>query len=202
MSYSRHLSFAFLAALFFSSSESRLALGGQGPNPDQKLIASDGGFAAPVVPNEAAVVDRRVGMIVYDLDDNRFKGLDSGGNFVAITPSPSSSAVLSGSTERVERASGTNNGSTCTISSQSGTWLTSPGTRNGAGDCTFSISGSPFSAAPDCVCSHTGTQTAGTCRVQSVSTSTLRLVSSYAGGSGANPQELDQPFSVICMGPQ
>lgn len=101
--------------------------------------------------------------------------------------------------ERRERAIIVNNGSTCVASSQSGSWITTPGTRNGTGDCSFTIAGGIFSATPTCVCTvqaSTSYAIRGCSVSDSISTTLLRT--HMWGGSAA----IDGTISVVCDGPR
>lgn len=103
-------------------------------------------------------------------------------------------SVTSNSTSalRIESASITNAG-TCSVASQSSTWITGVGDP-GAGGCDMTITGA-FSSAPLCVCS---TAAQGyMCNVTASSTSTV-TVYEYVHSGGAS----DQNFNIMCMGPR
>jgi hypothetical protein len=92
---------------------------------------------------------------------------------------------------RVEHAKLINNGTTCTISSQSGSWLSSC-VRNGLGDITATIAASIFSVAPICVpVAATGSG------FQSIRTGTITSTSVQIQTTGA-----DANIDLICMGPR
>lgn len=116
----------------------------------------------------------------------------------AAMPSP----ILTGSVtsnslgaERIERANIANSG-TASISSQSGSWISSV-TRNAAGDVTLNLS-SAFGGSPSCTTSRlaSGGPANGICVVNTQTTTAVNVQCSTPGsGVGA-----DVPFSVICMG--
>lgn len=98
-----------------------------------------------------------------------------------------------GTSEHVNRARILGDGS-CTINSQSGSWLSSP-VHNGAGDCTFTIAGGEYSAAPACVCTGTdGTQNR-ICSMAAPTQTSLPHVFMWSGGAD------DEALDIICMGP-
>lgn len=103
--------------------------------------------------------------------------------------------------ERVERAliaQGSNcSSSPCTITSQSGSWLSSV-TRAGTGDYSLNIANGIFSAQPACVVLqwNANLQTIPTVSPQ---TSTLfRITTATSGGTATDTRD----FNVICMGPR
>jgi hypothetical protein len=97
----------------------------------------------------------------------------------------------SAGSERVERALLLNNGSNCTISAQSGTWLSSC-TRNGLGDITATIAAGIFSAAPICTPALASGSSFTTIRTATVTSTSVQVQSS---GSDTN-------VNLICMGPR
>ena len=108
-------------------------------------------------------------------------------------------SVTSGSTnaERIERAKITNSG-TPTISSQSGSWISSL-TDNGTGDTTINITSGMFSAAPTCVATGVRSSFAVPLSFETtISTSAIRVRTFDTSGSGA----ADLAFEIICMGPR
>jgi hypothetical protein len=94
---------------------------------------------------------------------------------------------------RAEYATITNAG-TCVISSQSGTWLTSP-THPATGQCSFTLSG--WSTAPSCTCNFAGPAASNTCSSIQSTTTTL-VTQTYNSGGAAS----DQNIHIICMGPR
>lgn len=107
-------------------------------------------------------------------------------------------AVLSNSTsERIERAYITNNGSSCTVSNQSGSWINTTGTRNGNGDCSMSILSGIFSVNPTCTC--TGELDVGVaaynCNLVVSSTTAFRVQTYTIAGTNT-----DRPINIICYG--
>lgn len=106
----------------------------------------------------------------------------------------------SSGTERVERAviaaGGTAcTGSPCTISRQSGNWLTSV-TRSGAGSYTLNFASGIFLAPPTCVFA---TQSPGPARVDTApTTSAFSYTVVNAAGSAVDTSDMH----VLCMGPR
>lgn len=96
--------------------------------------------------------------------------------------------------ERVERARVTMNGSTCTINSQSGSWMSAP-LSPGTGVCTFTMTG--FSAAPQCVCTRDD-NSVSSCQMTSTTTTTAGAI--YLVGSGGSAS--NGSANIICMGPR
>src|SRR5258708_5595387 len=118
-----------------------------------RLLASSGfDFAAPSVSSTSAVANKQIGMIIFDASTNQFKGLDSSGSWDAMTIPGTSANVYSSSTgqDRLERAKIANNGTTASITSQSGNWLTSV-SRTGLGTVQLTLT-TAFSAIPTCTC--------------------------------------------------
>lgn len=97
--------------------------------------------------------------------------------------------------ERIERATLANSGTACTITSQSGSWL-STGSRTGAGTCVWPISAASFSSAPSCVCS-TNDTAGSACDPNSVTATSVTTRTT----NGSNVLT-DYPVSLICMGPK
>jgi hypothetical protein len=107
--------------------------------------------------------------------------------------------VTSGNTtggERVERVTvGVPSG--CTVSSQSGSWISS--TSGGASSCTLTIATGTFSSTPTCVCTtDPNTIASALCRLGTVSTTTVSY-DIYNSTSGAGASE---PVHLMCMGPR
>lgn len=97
--------------------------------------------------------------------------------------------------ERIERATLFNNGSTCGITNQSGSWIASS-VRNNVGQCTHTFNAPAFSAPPTCSCSIIGTAGAS-CDIFSQSSSNVAVFTT----NGANTY-VDYAVSLICMGPR
>ncbi len=158
-------------------------------------------FVAPSVSSTSAVSDKQIGMIVFDASTNTFKGLDSSGNWDAMTISGSSPNVTSNSSgqERVERVLIANNG-TASISSQSGTWVSSV-SRTSTGYVTVTIANGAFTSAPTCVCSsQDGATPGGFCSVENGGTTTT-LKYATRNGAGGGGSLADMAAGIICMGP-
>lgn len=114
------------------------------------------------------------------------------------TGSVSSSSTTQGF--RLESAAITNNGTTATIASQSGSWLSSS-TRTAAGKVSFVVATGEFSAAPWCWCSasvNPGT-TAGNC-LQDSTVSVTTTAFGVASQNSTTGSLQDQNFNVFCMG--
>jgi hypothetical protein len=96
--------------------------------------------------------------------------------------------------QRVERVitSGTCATGTCTISAQTGSWVSSI-TRSGTGQYTVNFTAGTFSAAP--VCSWTGTQIP----VLGTATTSALSINSF-GISGGSLVAADSQVGVICVG--
>lgn len=96
-------------------------------------------------------------------------------------------------------------GASCTINSQSGTWLTGT-TPNAIGDCTVTIATGMFSATPTCTITQEGaynqaTQLPGTW-INSISSTSLRFVENYITATTAAVAANIVPVHIICMGPR
>jgi hypothetical protein len=135
--------------------------------------------------------DRLVGQIYYDSSAGAFKGVNRTGGIDTLSVS-GNNGVISGGTERVERARIINNGTSCSISRQSGTWLSSA-SRSSQGRCDITIVAGTFSAAPDCVVT---SEAQSSNLVTDPTTSTIQ-VATFTSASGAFS---DLNFHVICMG--
>jgi hypothetical protein len=105
--------------------------------------------------------------------------------------------------ERVERARITGGSdstdctsSPCTITRQSGAWLSSV-TRSGTGGYTLNFATGMFSSIPECTCSAETGSSYGLC-VYRPSTSSSGTI--LTASNGTTPT--DMRFSVICMGPR
>lgn len=99
--------------------------------------------------------------------------------------------------ERVERASIANNG-TCSITSQSGTWISSV-SHPGTGQCVLNFTAGIWSAGASCVATQRSSVSNGICRLNSTSpsNSTINIVCLNSSFVAA-----DYDFDVICMGPR
>lgn len=166
-------------------------------------------FSAPVVYSKTNVTEAPAGTIVYDVNSGAFYGLTSGGNpssagswlqLGASTTSGSPNVTSnSAGNEHIERVTVTSvcSSSPCTITRQSGSWLTSI-TRTGTGNYTLNITTNEFSAAPTCTCSAGGAGADTWCEfLGSTATNTTATINTR-NSSGVLT---DADFSVICMGP-
>lgn len=108
---------------------------------------------------------------------------------------------------RIEYATVTpTNGSTCTINSQSGSWLSST-TPNAAGDCTLTFTSGIFSSSPVCTLTPEDNAFLGVvpkmARISAVSSSSLRFLVEQIDETSAFASSITaQPFKthIICMG--
>lgn len=152
-------------------------------------------FTAPVVAGTGAVSDRQVGMIVYDTSSNQFKGLNATGNWDAMTVPNSNVVSSSGSQERTERASvnTTCTTSPCTVTSQSGTWVSSV-VWNSMGHYTINFVPGVFSAPPSCIAM------VNQFKVGSTALPTTTSWTIFSSNNSGAPT--DAAFQFICMGPR
>lgn len=108
-------------------------------------------------------------------------------------------SVTSGTSgmERVERVqvSSACASSPCTISSQSGSWITSV-TRTGTGNYVANFGSNMFSSAPTCVCSTGFVSSITSCVVSSITTSSVGVATVNSTGA------VDDTINLICMGPR
>jgi hypothetical protein len=102
-----------------------------------------------------------------------------------------------GSQERIERANIVNTGS-ASISSQSGSWLSSC-SRSSVGVVSCTIAGSVFSSAPTCIVSHAGSGQNYFTRIQGFATTTNVTAVTYSHTAAALA---DGSFTLMCMGPK
>lgn len=110
--------------------------------------------------------------------------------------------------ERIERAVVTpTNGSTCTVNSQSGSFIAST-TPSATGDCTLTFS-VPFISQPSCVVTAIDPNNPGVvakaARIASLSTSSLRFLVEQIDETVAFASSISlQPFqtNIICIGPK
>ena len=100
--------------------------------------------------------------------------------------------------ERVERLFGISDGSNCTVTSQSGSWISS-GTRNGVGDCTWNIAAGIFSATPTCVTSVNSSDNSSTMQIDTTTPISATAVRTQRN-TGGSPAE--GTLFLICMGPR
>lgn len=150
-------------------------------------------FVAPVVPNEASLAEKPVGMIFYDLSVDALKVVLSSGDTAELTLPDSTVPVASAGNERIERGSGTC-GSPSSINTSAG-WTIGTNT---SGTCTISFNGA-FSGTP--TCTFTGTP-AGNSHVygfnSTPTSSQVQIRGITSGGTNITSYE----YHVICMGPR
>jgi hypothetical protein len=121
--------------------------------------------------------------------------------FTAASPMPLLvGSVTSNSTglERIERVNAVSAGGSCTISSQSGTWVSST-THNNNGDCSLNLNTAIFGTSPACNCTvdNGSSQTVACMFASSPSSSLIRFqtrdkTDALIAGS----------VNIICMGPR
>jgi hypothetical protein len=167
-------------------------------NAGQPKIQGLYDVVAPVLPGDPAADNREVGQIYFNSAESAYKGIDAGGNPVFMSSGTTDQSVVSDGSERVERAFIDNTGSGCTVSSQSGAWLSSC-TRNGTGDITITIANSIFSATPACICTINQDAAPRVCTIKGTPSSTSYQFQTHGGG-GTFTTAGDMDFNVICMG--
>lgn len=155
-------------------------------------------FNAPVVPNPGSVSDKQTGMIIFDLSDNAFKGLDIAGNWNQMTTPGSSQVTSTGNRERLERLTiGTIcTSDPCSITSQSGSWVTQVEWVT-TGTYVVHIASGTFSAPPSCTI---GTKDSGTLSyLYGISTTSEVYLATQLSTTTAL---VDGRFDLICVGPR
>jgi hypothetical protein len=152
--------------------------------------------AVPAVPATSSVTELQAGLIIYDLSSDTFKGLNASGTWVQLS-NASGNTVVSTGTEKLNRAyiTGPCTSSPCTITSQSGSWISSM-TRSSTGNYTVNFQTGIFSGAPSC--SMTGYQF---CTSNSATSSALSI-SCYGLSSGTLVASDLGSGQLICVGPQ
>jgi len=168
-------------------------------------------FNAPIVSSTSGVSDKQVGMIIYDLSTNQFKGLNNAGSWDAFSI-PNGNPVTSGGTERIERltfggssnpSDCSGNGTTCTIYNQSSAWYTSVVRGGSAGSYTLTIANGVFSAAPSCFFTVVNAASGGNAFVYYGSPlPTATTVLFYAENIAGSPSNIDVMGSIVCVGPR
>lgn len=116
---------------------------------------------------------------------------------------PSTATVLTGGTERIERATVTCSGSS-SITRQSGTWITAIGNIS-SGNCAITIAAGIFSAAPTCTIGLHATDATNIYSLEApVTSSTAMAVGAHylASGSSTVQTPSSLPLHIICMGPR
>jgi hypothetical protein len=98
--------------------------------------------------------------------------------------------------ERIGRAYIANNG-TCTITSQSGNWISSVA-HSATGVCDLTITG--FSAAPTCIAMQVDAAASGWANLMTGATSTFVKIKNISD-TGTGTVTSDRDFTIICMGP-
>jgi hypothetical protein len=99
--------------------------------------------------------------------------------------------------ERVERASlASCTGSPCTITKQSGSWLSSV-TRSGAGTYAYNIASGTFSDTPTCVCTNSNPAGGRICHGGAASSTLVNVYTSVG-----NTVMEDNGVNIICFGPR
>jgi hypothetical protein len=98
-------------------------------------------------------------------------------------------------TDRIVRAVITQAAGTYSITSQSGSWLSSV-SKNATADTTLNIAGATFSAAPTCVV--TGIESLNLGYLTAVPSTSAIRINSYTTGGAAQ----ESSYHIICMGPR
>jgi hypothetical protein len=102
--------------------------------------------------------------------------------------------------ERIERATINAASGSCTIPSQSGSWITNS-VANAQGDCTITITG--FSASPTCTATvFVDDVPLHTVKIRAVSQTSVRFQGTYQNGATTVTTPSGHVFHVICMGPR
>jgi len=104
------------------------------------------------------------------------------------------------SQEHIERATILNNGTTASVGSQSGSWITGA-SRIGAGQVNLTFAAGEFSATPACVCNAKPSGVEEVCWTNvagGTPSATLGVFQTADVGGGTR----DVAFDVICMGPR
>ena len=174
---------------------SAMANAGMGYLDVQPLSQVDS-VIAPVIPSSASQTDAAVGTIIYDLGAAKFMGLDSTNTWTPMSLS-GKEVTTSATADRLERATITNNGSTCAAASPASSWISSC-TRNGLGDVTLTFVGSTFSDAPVCVCTHgpEATNYSDVCNIHSSASGSVRVIIHNPSIAAFR----DDPFNILCQG--
>jgi hypothetical protein len=162
-------------------------------------------FVAPVVPDADAITNAQVGTIVYDATSNQYRGLNSAGDWDAMTVPGVSQVTSGGTSEKIERVTVVTSGAgTCATSNSSSSWIVGA-VRISSGRCSLNISGA-FSSTPTCVVSAiegANTATDGYWgRVMNASATLLEVVSYYQNGLTTFSMSDNVALNVICMGPR
>lgn len=166
-----------------------------------------GGYIEAIINNPLASYTYTVGAAgtAGPAGTSGFAGGAGGSGYIEITEYYGAQAGLvipgnvsssSGGSERIDRAILLTNAGTCTIQSQSGSWIGST-THTANGDCTLNFA-TAWPSAPACICTPndgSGT-TLLTCAYVSKSTSSVRFQVKNNGTLSASA------FDVICMGPR
>lgn len=181
------LSFGMTAAAFAGQNSYSLLESDKAPRSFYGLYD----VVAPVLTTDPDPSARQTGMIYYDNNAAVFKGVNGTGGVDILSTANGSPVSSTAPNQAAEWAILNNTGSACVILSQSGTWIAS-GTRNGTGDCSWTLTAGSFSAAPACVVTGQGNNV-----VRIVSTSTTLINTRTLGVTG---MASDDGLHMICMG--
>lgn len=117
------------------------------------VLQSPYNVIAPVLGSDPSSGDRYPGQIYFNSSDDAFKAIDNDGDVRVIETDRSTvtyAAQFSGGTPTTN----CNSGSTCTIESEVGSWLSGVD-RDGVGVYALQVDSGVFSARPSCTCSAT-----------------------------------------------
>lgn len=168
-------------------------LGGLTAGTTYFLSAATAGGITATEPSTAGYVSKPV--LVADSTSSGYI-LNTRGVVIASTVSPGNVSSSYSGSDRLERAMIANNGSTATITSQSGSWISSV-SRSGAGNVVITIASGIFTAEPACVVSNRN----GTTRVAAVDATGGSATQVTVRTFATNDVATDDPFAIHCMGP-
>lgn len=154
---------------------------------------------APSVPGTASVSAPQVGMIVYDASSDQFKGLNSSGNWDAMTAPNAGNLVTSGGAMRIESAR--INSSCSSVASASSNWissLNSPAT----GKCDLTLN-STFSSQPVCTLTFDDPSFSGgaarVCYTDSANSDSTHIKTRC---KSTDTTDSTVGFNIVCIGPR
>lgn len=101
----------------------------------------------------------------------------------------------------------TNTGAACNVTYESGDWINGSGTRNGNGDCSWTVNTGVFSGttvalgAPICTCTVYGTDVSGACTIDSTTVTTNLVIRTQTATETAGVETAaDASLNLICVG--
>jgi len=160
-------------------------------------------FVAPIINSGGSgtgfPANKQVGMIVYDMNGNQFKGLNANGNWDSISAAGLNAVTSVGNTERVERITAAE-GSTCTVSpctinrssgSSTTAWVASL-TFTTAGDYTVNFQSGIWATPPSCsITTNSITISNGSATTSSIKFATYTLAGALTAA---------KDIQIVCMG--